>query len=70
MSLIQGPDPCVYQLDGRCTLVRAASQGQPGYLGCINFVPRVGAHQDSKLGWNLNPLQQCGQSLPDVSHPD
>ena len=50
MSLIQCTDPCVYQLDGRCTLVRAASQGQPGSLGCINFVPRSAPAWDPEPG--------------------
>ena len=50
MSLIQCTDPCVYQLEGRCTLVRAASQGQPGGLGCVNFVPRSAPARDPGPG--------------------
>ena len=38
MSLIHCTDPCVYQRDGLCELVRAGSWGRPGY-GCVNFVP-------------------------------
>lgn len=58
MSLIQCTDPCVYQLDGRCTLVRAASQGQPGRLGCINFVPRAWTDRERKPGWAENAPQE------------
>ena len=50
MRLIQCTDPCVYQLAGRCTLVRAASQGQPGCLGCVNFVPRSAPARDPGPG--------------------
>ena len=58
MSLIHCTDPCVYQRDGLCELVRAGSWGRPGY-GCVNFVPLAG-----------QTLQQGRQSLPDVGHPD
>ena len=57
MSLIACTDPCVYQKDGRCTLSRAASPGEPGQSGCVNFVP-------------ARPSQQRGQGLQDVGHPD
>ena len=76
MSLIQCTDPCVYQLDGRCTLVRAASQGQSGRLGCVNFVPGLSRSEvpdrDGRkmLRRSREPLQQRGQRLPDVGHPD
>ena len=59
MSLIACTDPCIYQKDGRCSLSRAASAGSPGGLGCVNFVPA-----------RPEVLQQRGQSLPDVGHPD
>ena len=58
MSLIQCTSPCIYQQDGQCTLVRAASQGPPNPHRCLNFVP-------AKIS-----LQQSGQGLPDISHPD
>ena len=58
MSLIHCTDPCVYQRDGLCELVRAGSLGRPG-SGCVNFVPVVST-----------PLQQRRQGLPDVGHPD
>ena len=57
MSLIACTDPCVYQKDGYCSLSRAASFGEPGSSGCINFVP-------------AKPSQQRGHGLPDVRHPD
>lgn len=55
MSLIACTDPCVYQKDGCCSLSRAASTGEPGQSGCVNFVP-------------VHPSQQGSHSLPDVSH--
>lgn len=55
MSWIPCTAPCVYQQDGQCTLVRAASQGMSNGYGCLNFVPTS---------------QQRRQSLPDVSHTD
>ena len=58
MSLIQCTDPCVYQLDGRCTLVRAASQGQPGRLGCVNFVPRSDLARGPGPGGTENASQE------------
>ena len=58
MSLIQCTDPCVYQLDGRCTLVRAASQGQSGRLGCVNFVPRSVPVRGPGPGWTENASQE------------
>lgn len=58
LSLIHCTDPCVYQRDGLCELVRAGSWGWPGH-GCVNFVPVVS-----------QPLQQGRQGLPDVGHPD
>lgn len=58
MSLIQCTDPCVYQLDGRSTLVRAASQGQPGCLGCVNFVPRSDPARGPGPGWTENASQE------------
>ena len=61
MSLIHCTDPCVYQRDGLCELVRAGSWGRPGY-GCVNFVPL--ASKPSQ------PLQKSRQSLPNVGHPD
>lgn len=57
MSLIACTDPCVYQKDGRCTLSRAASAGDPEQSGCINFVP-------------ARTSQQSGHSLSDVSYSD
>lgn len=62
MSLIACTDPCVYQIDGYCSLSRAASPGD-GRFGCVNFVAR------SEVKSNL-PLQDCGHGLPDVGHPD
>lgn len=62
LSLIACTDPCVYQEDGYCSLSRAASPGQMGNCGCVNFVPRL----QSVTG----PSQQSGQSLPDIVHPD
>ena len=58
MSLIQCTDPCVYQLDGRCTLIRAASQGPPGPLGCVTFVPRSVPVRDSGPGWTEKSPQK------------
>lgn len=57
MSLIACTDPCVYQKDGYCSLSRAASSGEPGPSGCVNFVP-------------TKPSQQSGHGLPDIGHPD
>lgn len=57
MSLIACTDPCVYQKDGRCSLSRAASIGEPRQSGCVNFVP-------------ARPSQQSGHCLPDVGHTD
>ncbi len=59
MSLIACTDPCVYQKDGLCSLSRAASPGQAGHGGCVNFVPLASS-----------PSQQSGHGLPDVGHPD
>ena len=58
MSLIFCSAPCIYQQEGQCTLVRAASPGPRNPHGCLNFVPAV------------SPSQQGGQGLPDVAHPD
>ena len=58
MSLIACTDPCIYQKDGYCQLSRAASAGESGCSGCVNFVPLPQAR----------PLQQSGHSLPDVGH--
>ena len=58
MSWIPCAAPCVYQLDGQCTLVRAASSGTPNGHGCLNFVPERGGSQQRRQG------------LPDVPHPD
>ena len=64
MSLIACTDLCVYQKDGYCSLSRAASSGQPGIGGCVNFVPcRLDAPGSV-------PSQQGGQCLSDVGHPD
>lgn len=57
MSLIACTDPCVYQKDGYCSLSRAASTGEPGQSGCINFVP---AH----------PSQEGGHGLPNICNAD
>ena len=57
MTLIACTDPCVYQRDGYSSLSRAASFGEPGPSGCVNFVP-------------TKPSQQSGHGLPDVGHPD
>ena len=56
MSLIACTDPCVYQIDGYCSLSRAASLGVPGARGCVNYVP-VHGEETSK---------QRGQGLPDI----
>ena len=58
MSLIFCSAPCIYQQEGQCTLVRAASPGPRNPHGCLNFVPAVPRSQ------------QGGQGLPDVAHPD
>lgn len=60
MSLIACTDPCVYQKDGCCSLSRAASIGQSGGGGCINFVPRSGYPRS----------QHDSQRFPDVGHTD
>ena len=57
MSLIQCTAPCVYQQEGQCTLVRAASPGPPNEHGCLNFVPQF-------------PSKQGGQRLSDIADPD
>ena len=57
MSFIACTDPCVYQKDGYCSMSRAASIGEPGQSGCVNFVP-------------TRPSQQSGHGLPDVGHAD
>ena len=62
MSLIACTDPCVYQIDGYCSLSRAASPGG-GQSGCVNFVPRSQPERNSTL-------QKSGHGLPDVGHPD
>ena len=62
MSLIACTDPCVYQIDGYCSLSRAASPGD-ARLGCVNFVPREPV-EDSRA------LQQRGHGFPDIGHPD
>ena len=62
MSLIACTDPCVYQIDGYCSLSRAASPGD-GQSGCVNFVARSEYKSDFAL-------QDGGHSLPDVGHPD
>ena len=62
MSLIACTDPCVYQIDGYCSLSRAASPGD-GRSGCVNFVAR------SEYKSNFT-LQDGGHGLPDVGHPD
>lgn len=60
MSLIVCTDPCIYQKDGCCQLSRAASSGEAGRSGCVNFVP---LHQ-------TRSLQQNGHSLPNVGYSD
>ena len=62
LSLIACTDPCVYQIDGYCSLSRAASPGG-GQSGCVNFGPRSQSERNSTL-------QKSGHSLPDVGHPD
>ena len=62
MSLIACTDPCVYQIDGYCSLSRAASPGG-GQSGCVNFVPRSQVKRNSTL-------QKSGHGLSDVGHPD
>ena len=57
MSLIACTDPCVYQKDGRCSLSRAASPGETGQSGCVNFVP-------------VRQSQQRGHGLPNVGNTD
>ncbi len=58
MTLIPCTDLCIYQRDGRCTLSRAGSGGQPeGGSGCVHFLP----HQ---------PSQQDRQGFPDISYRD
>lgn len=57
MSLIACTDPCVYQKDGYCSLSRAASAGETGQSGCVNFVP-------------VRPSKQGGHRLSNVGYPD
>ncbi|MGM9578683.1 MAG: hypothetical protein ACI3VS_04790 [Evtepia sp.] len=58
MSLIPCTDPCIYQQDGRCTLSRAVSGGDPAQLrDCVHYLPRPA-------------LQEHRQGLPDVLHRD
>ena len=65
MSLIACTDPCVYQKDGCCSLSRAASVGEPGRSGCVNFVParqsQQGGHSLADVGYT-NQLQPRGNS--------
>lgn len=57
MSLIGCTSQCLYQKDGYCQLDRAMSSGEPtADHPCVNFVPCA--------------LQEHGQGLPDVPHPD
>ena len=56
MSLIPCTDPCIYQREGRCTLDRACSAGQPSAGGCLHFLPLSS--------------QKDRQGLPDVPHRD
>ena len=57
MSLIGCTSDCLYQNDGYCQLERAMSSGEPNPdHPCVNYVPRA--------------LQNGGQGLPDVAHPD
>ena len=58
MSLIACTDPCVYQKDGYCSLSRAASPGEPGQSGCINFVPAQPLQQHSHGFSNIGHLNQ------------
>ena len=62
MSLIACTDPCVYQIDGYCSLSRAASPGG-GQSGCVNFVPRSQVKRNTTL-------QKSGHGLSDIGHPD
>ena len=62
MSLIACTDPCVYQIDGYCSLSRAASPGD-GRSGCVNFVAR----NEYKSNFTL---QDGGHGLPDIGNPD
>lgn len=57
MSLIGCTSDCLYQKDGYCQLERAMSSGEPSAdHPCVNYVPRA--------------LQNGGQGLADVAHPD
>ncbi|MDY3015237.1 MAG: hypothetical protein SOR61_08715 [Evtepia sp.] len=58
MSLIPCTDPCIYQQEGRCTLSRAASRGNPSpQKPCIHYLPRDHSEQDR-------------QSFPDIPDRD
>lgn len=62
MSLIGCTEPCLYQQDGRCTLMQLSAKmptgisASGGGSSCANFVPR--------------DLQNSRQRFPDVAHPD
>lgn len=57
MSLIPCTDPCIYQLEGCCTLERACSAGTASPdAGCVHFLPRSS--------------QKDRQGLPDVPYRD
>ena len=54
MTLIPCTDPFIYQREGRCTLSRAGSGGQPEMEhDCVHFLP-------------YHTSQQDGQCLPDI----
>lgn len=60
MSLIACTSDCVYQRDGYCALVRAASTGAPCEREpCVNFVPR-----------QSDALQHGGERFPNISDTD
>lgn len=59
VSLIVCTSECLYQLDGYCSLERAASGGTPSAENpCVHFVPKRGS------------LQNGGQGFSDISDPD
>lgn len=56
MSVIPCTQNCLYQKEGLCALEQAMSSGVPSAdHPCVNYVPA---------------LQEGGQRLPDIPHPD
>lgn len=49
MVLIACTSACLYQMDGCCTLERAAASGPTdGISACVNFVPKLPSASSSK----------------------